>query len=457
MKNMKKKVIRKIKKFSVLFFFLCTYTNLSAGENNMRTQSLFVEIGGSPNPVGSGARALGMGGAFICVADDATAASWNPGGLIQLETPEISIVGAHVERSVNTDFQAFPDMSGDNGNSDTRLNYISAVYPFSLMNHNTVISLNLQHMYDLNNAFNKLERYKATTPIPQEYEKKHNYSQKGGWYTLTPAFSIQLFPRLSMGLSMNFWNEGWLGEEWKISKHTTGNGIFNEFDIKLVEDVRQTCTFSGFNWQFGLLWNISRTLTLGAVYKSSFKADFETQSVYHLSTTTSSDQLDRLYTSDSADQLELPLSFGLGLSARLNDNLTLALDAYHTKWSDYKIITSSGDSYNPVSGNPGEEETSENVKDTIQIRAGAEYLFLGEKFIIPLRGGIFYDPEPSGGSPDDFLGFSLGSGIAFKNIVFDMALQYRYGNNVREKRVAGEPVTQEVDSVTMYTSFIYHF
>jgi hypothetical protein len=35
----------------------------------------------SPNPVGSGARALGFG-AFIAVADDATAASWNPGGLV---------------------------------------------------------------------------------------------------------------------------------------------------------------------------------------------------------------------------------------------------------------------------------------------------------------------------------------------------------------------------------------
>ena len=52
-----------------------------------------VEIPSSPNPVGSGARALGMGGAFIAVADDATAASWNPGGLIQLGFPEFSYVG----------------------------------------------------------------------------------------------------------------------------------------------------------------------------------------------------------------------------------------------------------------------------------------------------------------------------------------------------------------------------
>ena len=49
-----------------------------------------VEFSSTLNPVGSGARATGMGGAFISVADDATAASWNPAGLIQLERPEVS-------------------------------------------------------------------------------------------------------------------------------------------------------------------------------------------------------------------------------------------------------------------------------------------------------------------------------------------------------------------------------
>src|SRR6266581_6250480 len=44
--------------------------------------------------LGSGARAFGMGGAFLARADDATAASWNPAGLSYLRNPEVSIVGA---------------------------------------------------------------------------------------------------------------------------------------------------------------------------------------------------------------------------------------------------------------------------------------------------------------------------------------------------------------------------
>ena len=43
-------------------------------------------------PVGAGARGLGMGGAFIAVADDGTAATFNPAGLAQLRRSELALV-----------------------------------------------------------------------------------------------------------------------------------------------------------------------------------------------------------------------------------------------------------------------------------------------------------------------------------------------------------------------------
>jgi hypothetical protein len=42
--------------------------------------------------VGAGARALGMGGAFVAVADDATAAYWSPGGLSSLKSKEVTFM-----------------------------------------------------------------------------------------------------------------------------------------------------------------------------------------------------------------------------------------------------------------------------------------------------------------------------------------------------------------------------
>lgn len=40
--------------------------------------------------LGAGARPLGMGGAFVALADDATASYWNPAGLGQLERPQLA-------------------------------------------------------------------------------------------------------------------------------------------------------------------------------------------------------------------------------------------------------------------------------------------------------------------------------------------------------------------------------
>ena len=57
-------------------------------------------IGGDAYPflkVGVGARALGMGGAFVSLADDATAPYWNPAGLgLQTQSRQVSYMGALV-------------------------------------------------------------------------------------------------------------------------------------------------------------------------------------------------------------------------------------------------------------------------------------------------------------------------------------------------------------------------
>jgi hypothetical protein len=54
--------------------------------------------------MGVGARALGMGGAFTAIADDATAAYWNPAGLVKIEHIEATFMYAAnmaVDRNLN--------------------------------------------------------------------------------------------------------------------------------------------------------------------------------------------------------------------------------------------------------------------------------------------------------------------------------------------------------------------
>lgn len=66
---------------------------------------------------GGGARALGMGSAFVAVADDASAAFWNPAGLLDLERREALFM--HSERFgdlVDRDFAAYAQpLRGESG------------------------------------------------------------------------------------------------------------------------------------------------------------------------------------------------------------------------------------------------------------------------------------------------------------------------------------------------------
>ncbi|KPA12341.1 hypothetical protein MHK_007451 [Candidatus Magnetomorum sp. HK-1] len=79
---------------------------------------------------------------------------------------------------------------------------------------------------------------------------------------------------------------------------------------------------------------------------------------------------------------------------------------------------------------------------------------------------FFYDSTPAEGSPDDYFGLTLGSGYAhefkdkiykIKSIIFDIAYQYRFANNVGESVMEETSFSQDVDEHTIYSSLIVHF
>ena len=97
-----------------------------------------------------------------------------------------------------------------------------------------------------------------------------------------------------------------------------------------------------------------------------------------------------------------------------------------------------------------------DISPTTQVRLGMEYLFILEKTVIPLRCGVFYDPEPSDGTPDDFFGITLGSGVLYKNLVFDLSYQYRFGHDVREVELGGSSSSMDVEEHQIFFSLIIY-
>src|SRR2546426_6669235 len=172
----------------------------------------------SPSPVGSGARAQGKALAFIGVADDATAASHNPAGLVQLERPEVSIVGSYFLRFEQQDVTR-PDTVVENQTlHDFNLNYLSAVYPFQLLQRNMVVSLNFQRLFDLRGATDVASRFVSIDGIQRVSSR-----QTGGLFTISPAVAVQLTPTFSVGAAFNIWPDIF-GNGWEQQVSVRGNG-----------------------------------------------------------------------------------------------------------------------------------------------------------------------------------------------------------------------------------------
>lgn len=68
--------------FIILFFIICFLTLNNSGYG---VSGLGGTTGANFLKIGIGARALGMGEAFVALADDASAAYWNPAGLVNIE------------------------------------------------------------------------------------------------------------------------------------------------------------------------------------------------------------------------------------------------------------------------------------------------------------------------------------------------------------------------------------
>src|SRR4029077_5217886 len=73
---------------------ICTLIALPLAAQNTDIESLSGVQFNFGNP---GARSLGMGGAFLGLADDASAAEANPAGLTILRKPEISVEGRNYQ------------------------------------------------------------------------------------------------------------------------------------------------------------------------------------------------------------------------------------------------------------------------------------------------------------------------------------------------------------------------
>jgi len=403
--------------------------------------------------VGSGARAFGMGGAFIAVADDATAASWNPGGLGQLENVEFSFVMQNhtynsifpAKSSIDNYFFGPQDFSGNSFSFD----FASATFPFRIGDFKLVPQISYQRNVNFNTNStlnNVIYRNRYSEPISRkivDFQGTFTYSDSfsGGFDMMSFSLGTKIFRGVNIGFSTNIWMNGSSGtQEYSIKGTMTYTDTLVKQSVDVEYEVEKSFDISGVNFNGGILLEIMENLKLGAVYKSSFYADLEYDNLAKGDALTGvyADIPGREIRYSGKTTLEWPETWGAGLSFAPIDTLTFSMDYTRTNWSaaimrnfynaetDEKAI----DVYFPTMKNVTSEDKSKQL-DTEQIRFGMEYVYISEDILIPFRLGMFSDSQyykDASGEKITFIGLTGGLGIKWGPVAVDFAIMFESGS-----------------------------
>jgi hypothetical protein len=288
-----------------------------------RLESDRIDITGRQNlTLGSGARAYGMGGAFLARADDATAASWNPAGLSYLRLPEVSLVGA---------FNSFDVTRGPNSDrfEGNAIDFAALTWPVGVGELRGAVQLSYQRALSFDGT-RRIEEYDAATGLLQQYE---DGSSDGGFDVVAFGTGLRLSRHLRAGFTVNRWLNGYDQTLSRtILRENNAGRPLREFDL----DFRPR----GWSFNFGLMVSPVDELNLAAVYKTPFTADVRLDKARRdfYGTVDSIVEMTTNAASSESVRLDFPSSLGFGVSWRPRDTLTLSADYTWTAWSEARIL-----------------------------------------------------------------------------------------------------------------------
>ena len=395
-----------------------------------------------------GARAIGMGGAFIGRADDATAAETNPAGLTILARPEISLEYRHrdtrrtdtvITNIPITNLDATPtppDIGIDFGLADFRasdslssvdaLGFISYVHPFESwtvgFSRHELISADATLVGDASaSPFHFLEAnsFAGTAEI-----KDVNYG-------ITVAHRIGDIVSVGGTLKISdFSIRSNIGARQRLQPQF-GQHFTSVYDTDEV----------GVGINLGLLVKPRPWVSFGAVYK--YDPSFELRTVVtNVDTAAGPQQVVSDVDFDIPDQL------GAGVSVTGGD-FTVNLDVIRVFYSQLEEVQAGFSLFTHLLPFP-KEQLIFRIDDGLDVHVGGEYLVRAQSAVLAFRGGFYrqsrnlfyFASAPSGGeyltpifgteAPDPLNHVTIGGGVTFSRIQFDIAGDFALEREVRE-------------------------
>jgi long-subunit fatty acid transport protein len=380
------------------------------------------QLGVSFNRTGSGARAAGMANAFIAVSDDGTAASWNPSGLAQLRKPELSIVSTTSGDSARVaGFRTRDDLasfsSAESSYRSTYPDFASLAVPVTLWKKPVTFQGAWRRLYSLDyRELISVTRLPLAPEGPPAARFEGNSDVLGAVDLFSAAAAAKLTTHLSLGASLNFWSGDWTEDNLLSETPLDAPGVTKFESVSTASRVR------GQSFVLGMMLTYPR-FGLGIVYQNPLTSDFDTSVVVV------SSEVEGVVTQQAEGKLHFPRAWGLGGAWRPASRWTVALDFTWDDWTEAVIDTPETGRISLLDGLPGDQSSS---RDTWSVNAGAERLFTGDGFVVPLRFGLAWEPQgardPYTRDPVDFVMLALGTGYNTNSLKFDAAFQYRWAS-----------------------------
>ena len=406
------------------------------------------------NFLGGGARAEGMGSAFMGVSDDVTGGTWNPAGLYEIEKPILGFSYGSLAPRGKTEatLRIFDDAffkSEDHSGFFGGVSSLNFVAPLRIKGHQFVGSFSYVRNYD---EFQKTDwAYDVpfiTTVIDNvgsivldTLTRKFSVNSQldGGMNSVNFSVGTRIYKNVSFGISANIYTRKTIRDQntYTIVRNTTVDYFtFQRGDWEMVENLIDTNKFSGVNFNIGFKLNGDK-LDAGLVVRTPFSLELKTgRSIYDFNIVNGlveSNGTDTTFIDDIVTKYEMPLMIGFGVGYQASENLLLAFDAEYRgfgstkiKFRDSLVIDPGGDNKEFLT------EFDPDYNNVILFHVGGEYKRVTSFGTIPLRLGFRYEPFPAPSL--DFAGvnkstpvaysLSAGTGIHWEQIHFDWAYTY---------------------------------
>jgi long-subunit fatty acid transport protein len=445
------------------FFLMASCGEIALGQTQRPPTPQFSFMQLRLVPANPAARPASLGGAFIGIADDATAAAINPAGVSFLLRPEISL-----SHAIGRQTRDYP--IGGAGASIDEFRDRNPIFDQTLVNiaypqWGFTFALYRQLAFHADFDFTRKQFLTIAPDRPLTLHEQLGAS--GNFPGVVSSFSAQVIHnafvaaktvhrRLRLGLSVAatqcrlqlheshyFDPDLWLQKNFAGAVAAIGDNraesLYRLYDLELNE-FKMT-------WTAGVLIELDPDLTLGMVYQHlpRFKAiNRITLPAYTLPDRTPEDgQDDEIGFTPEISlipfKLDLPDHVGVGLAWKPTINTLIALDAvWYRNNSLLRDLRLDLPQDNQPAGDGSyvdpDGRNDIKAKDFVSLHGGIEYRLKKSALILPLRAGFYLEPSfaPHAVSPDKNLQieypdeasrfhFTWGMGIILKNARFEVS------------------------------------